>query len=211
MNENQRMRYELLHKVGCDVEKAKACYDFVMAPREDEKKEELLDGIYLCYEDGFRTLYPVHDVHLNHGAIDHVGIKLGRMKIGVKLFDACCDSMPENDTEDYFYEEIDDAFDTFNLGKECSDFMLGQGDILPCDVEDGEWIPSLGEMVFISMHRKWLNAAIRYAQGDELKESYWTSTRMNNANLWTIDFYDCRVAASLCKHNTKKVRMVCKF
>jgi len=67
-------------------------------------------------------------------------------------------------------------------------------------LQDGEYIPSVGELYFIFINKKEINEALRYCGGDEIVDKrYWSSTAVSAANAWCLNFGD----GNLNNWNTK--------
>ena len=55
------------------------------------------------------------------------------------------------------------------------------------NLKDGQYIPSMGEMLFIFTHKKDINNALEKAGGQPIANSwYWTSTEGSAANAWGL-------------------------
>ena len=189
MNEKQNLRYDLLKANNYDVKNAKACYDFV----EGENKEmaaavknanELADGIYLMTENG-AELYTGQAINKDM-IYTGVGVKLGNKSLVVALGDMTEDeiTLTKKQGGTRFITKYHEAVADWN-GKENTDDIRGilNDDIL---LADGEHIPSLGELYFILLHIRDINAALEAIGGKPLCGWYWTSTQYSATNAWYL-------------------------
>lgn len=217
MNEKQNFRYELLKATRYDVANAKACYDFV----ERESKEtttiktdsnELADGIYLMSENGAElyTGQPINDEVIYTG----VGVKLGNKSLVVAMDDM--DDMAKDEitlTEKEggtrFITNYHEAVADWN-GKENTDDIrhILNEDIL---LADNEYIPSLGELYFILLHIRDINAALAAIGGKPLSGWYWSSTEYSALSAWRLDLYDGGANYSTKATSQYRVRAVSAF
>lgn len=189
MNEKQNLRYELLKATRYDVANAKACYDFV----EGENKEtatvktdsnELADGIYLMSKNG-AELYTGQPIN-NEVIYTGVGVKLGNKSLVVAMGDMTEDEITLTKKEGgaRFITKYHEAVADWN-GKENTDdirYILND-DIL---LTDNEHIPSLGELYFILLHIRDINAALTAIGGKPLSGWYWSSTEYSATNAWYL-------------------------
>lgn len=215
MTEEQKLRYELIRNTN-SVEQAREFYDFIMG----ETKIPVInvncqyeDGIYLCYEDGYKKPFPSDEVTLKHGHVTHIGIKVGEHMVGLSLNSLGEQSLPynselEDDGFEYKRQELH-ALDDFD-GKANTDHLKRHGEF-EFDLADDEWIPSLGELAIIFKNKDKLNEALASVGGDELVDDwYWSSTEYNAGNAWYVNFSNGSVI-SYPKFNSFVVRPVCAF
>lgn len=217
MTEEQKLRYELIRNTN-NVEKARECYNFIMG--NDDKPRMMppmncnyIDGIYLCYEGGKRRLYDGTNTNPTE-RVDHIGIKVGTHKVGLKL-----NSLGEHRLSnkinidrsygfDYKKQELH-ALDDYD-GKANTDHLKLNGEFVS-DLDDDEWIPALGELAIIFKYKDKLNEALAFVGGDKLMgESYWSSTEVN-ANLAYFVNFKFGYAYGGCKDFSYVVRPVCAF
>lgn len=189
MNEKQNPRYDLLKATRFDVENAKACYDFI----EGENKEtttvmtadgEMTDGIYLMAGTD-AELYTGQAINENT-LYTGVGVKLGGKSLVVALDDMTENEIPLTKKQGgtRFITEYPEAVADWS-GKENTDDMR---DILNEDISlvGNEYIPSLGELYFILLHIRDINAALEAVGGTPLKGWYWSSTEYSATGAWYL-------------------------
>ena len=215
MDELQNLRYALIRATN-DVVKAREFYDFIIG----ESKIPVInvncqyeDGVYLCYEDGYKKPFPCNEVTMGHGQIDHIGIKVGDHMVGIRLnsqgeHELPYDSDIEKDDFDYKRQELH-ALDDFN-GKANTEHLKRHGEF-DFDLADDEWIPSLGELAIIFKNKKKINEALAYVGGDELVDNWhWSSTENNATYAWYVNFSNGSVGNAY-KYTSYVVRPVCAF
>ena len=214
MNEKQNLRYDLLKATRFDVENAKACYDFI----EGENKEaatirpadgNMADGIYLIAGTD-AELYTGQAINENT-LYTGVGVKLGGKSLVVALDDMTEDeiTLTKKQGGTRFITEYPEAVADWS-GKENTDDMR---DILNEDISliGNEYIPSLGELYFILLHIRDINAALEAVGGTPLSGWYWSSTESSATNAWFL-YLDDGVAGSYTKATTQfRVRAVSAF
>lgn len=217
MTEEQKLRYELIRNTN-SVEQAREFYDFIMG--NDEKPRmmppvncDYEDGIYLCYEDGYKKPFPTAVETTNHGQVTHIGIKVGEHKVGLKLNSLGEQELPYNsdlDKDDFDYKRHElHALDDFN-GKANTEHLKRHGEF-DFDLADDEWIPSLGELAIIFKNKEKINEALAYVGGDELVDDwYWSSTELTASSAWGVGFSGGNVDGS-SKGYSNVVRPVCAF
>lgn len=159
-------------------------------------KKELYDGIYLVQKDGSKVLFTGSNSDQECKDCKYIGIKLGSKAVCVALNDAAKENTPltsENDTTKGYDNYIDsylDAIADWN-GKENTEHLKQIGLCENIHLEDGEYIPSVGELLFIQLFRKQIQAALRYVDGKLLPDVwYWTSTEASSSNAWYLYLYD---------------------
>lgn len=176
-----------------------------------QESSDLEDGIYLCYEGGKRQLY---DGTNPTERVDHIGIKVGTHKVGLKL-----NSLGEHRLSnkinidrsygfDYKKQELH-ALDDYD-GKANTDHLKLNGEFV-FDLDDDEWIPALGELAIIFKHKDKLNEALAFVGGDKLTNGiYWSSTEVNANLAWYVGLSTGGVS-KYSKITAFAVRPVCAF
>lgn len=190
LTEKQNLRYDLLKANHYDVKNAKACYDFVTTPEPQQAKtdnKELADGIYIMQNDGTAILFtgqPLSDTEKS--SCTGVGVKLGSKSLVVALGDMTEDEIELTNQEGgtRFITSFNKAVADWN-GKENTNDMR---DILNDDIllADGEYIPSLGELYFILLHKAAINEALEAVGGKPLNGWHWTSTQYSATYAWGL-------------------------
>src|SRR5574344_2421585 len=185
LNEIQKIKMKLLVMNHANVENTQKAYDFVMA---DSK--EPADGIYLIKKTGKPVLFAPG---CNKKDCVAVGIKLGGKSIAVSLKDAA-DSKnikltnSEDETEyDGYIKNYTDAVADWN-GKANTKHLEAVGLNEGIKLEAGQYIPAVGEMYLIYLHKKALNEALEAVGGEPIADEwYWTSTEGSAASAWGLN------------------------
>lgn len=212
MTEEQKLRYELIRNTN-SVEKAMEFYNFIMGTKIPviNVNCQCEDGIYLCYEDGKRQLY---DGTNPTERVDHIGIKVGTHKVGLKL-NSLGEYRLSNKINidrsygfDYKKQELH-ALDDYD-GKANTDHLKLNGEFV-FDLDDDEWIPALGELAIIFKYKDKLNEALAFVGGDKLTNGiYWSSTEVNANLAWYVGLSTGGVSR-YSKITAFAVRPVCAF
>lgn len=212
MTEEQKLRYELIRNTN-SVEKAREFYDFIMGTKIHviNVNCQCEDGIYICYEGGKRQLY---DGTNPTERVDHIGIKVGTHKVGLKLNSlgehrlSSKINLNRNDSFDYKEQELH-ALDDYD-GKSNTDHLKLNGEFV-FDLDDDDWIPALGELAIIFKYKDKLNEALAFVGGDKLMNGfYWSSTEVNANLAWFVGFSNGGVTGNN-KINSLVVWPVCAF
>ena len=206
LNPLQQFRYELLQWCGKTEDAAKA-YQFVMGKQQEAEANQnaqtaqlennrLKDGVYFVIEgqapikfEGKETILP-NDVH-----IEAVGLVMGEFSIKIALQDeAEGKRIPLTSTKNgddprddapYYIESYEDAIAEMD-GDISTDHL---SNILNPDIklQDGWYIPSLGEMYRIFINLKEINAALEFIGETPLYRGwYWTSTEFSATGAWYL-------------------------
>lgn len=200
LSKEQRIRLGFYQEFKNDAEKA---YNFVMQSTDNELStnasefgENLKDdGIYLIDVKGNAVKFVGNKTERVHG-IAYIGIVEGskRLKVSVNEFKKPlqdekfdCDSIKDYDG---YVRYRNDALMDWN-GKENTKHILIQNLNLTLYLEEGEYIPALGQLVFIWDHRNKVNEALEFIGCNPLSQSYtWSSTERYNTDNWYLHFSD---------------------
>lgn len=214
LTEKQNLRYELLKANNYDVKNAKACYDFVTAPEPQQAKTAngLADGVYLIQHDDTAVLFTGQTLtNTEKSLYKGVGVKLGNKSLAVAMGDMTEDeiTLTKKQGGTRFITKYHEAVADWN-GKENTDDIRGilNDDIL---LADGEYIPSLGELYFILLHIRDINAALEAIGGKPLCGWYWASTQYSATNAWSLYLDDGFAGLSAKATNQGRVRAVSAF
>lgn len=216
MNEEQKLRVEILSACGYNIEAARKCWDFVRSGYEVKKQESacdrLADGIYLINE--YEELVPFDGKEkIGMGLVTHIGIVQGNRSLAISLHDVSKNAVSlttnvskeyrEDYKDEYMYavEDWDGNFNTERLKQ------IG----LAIELEDGEYIPALAELYLINLNQDAINAAMRFAGGQELKGWYWSSTEKNATNMWGLYLVNGNAGIQAKATSTGRVRPVKKL
>ena len=195
LNEIQKIKMALLVMNHANVETAQKAYDFVMADskepanQEEATQSEMADGIYLIKKTGKPVLFAPG---CNKKDCVAVGIKLGGKSIAVSLKDAADgENITLTDKEDKtkydgYINNYTDAVADWN-GKANTKHLEGIGLNEDIKLEAGQYIPAVGEMYLIYLHKKALNEALEAVGGEPIPDEwYWTSTEFSAARAWYL-------------------------
>lgn len=214
LTEKQNLRYDLLKANNYDVKNAKACYDFVTAPEPQQAKTAngLADGVYLIQHDDTAVLFTGQTLTDTEKSLyKGVGVKLGNKSLAVAMGDMTEDeiTLTKKQGGTRFITKYHEAVADWN-GKENTDDIRGilNDDIL---LADGEYIPSLGELYFILLHIRDINAALEAIGGKPLCGWYWASTQYSAANAWWLNLNGGNAYYSAKAANQSRVRAVSAF
>ena len=200
LSKEQKIRLAFYQEFKNDAEKA---YNFVMQPTINENQtnnsefgvNSKNDGIYLIDVNGNAVKFVGDKTEMIQG-IAYIGIVEGykRLKVAVNEFKTPlqdekfdCDSI--KDYEGYV-KYRNDALMDWN-GNENTKHILIQNPQLTFILKEGEYIPSLGQLVFIWEHRNEINKALEFIGCNPLSQSYtWSSTERYNTDNWYLHFSD---------------------
>ena len=199
LNEIQKIKMALLVMNHANVENAQKAYDFVMADskepanQEEATQSEMADGIYLIKKTGKPVLFAPG---CNKKDCVAVGIKLGGKSIAVSLKDAADGeditlTNSEDETEyDGYINNYTDAVADWH-GKANTKHLEEIGLNESIKLEAGQYIPAVGEMYLIYLHKKSLNEALEAVGGKPIANKwYWTSTETNATYAWILYLLD---------------------
>ena len=190
---SQMFKYELLKWCG-KVDEAIASYDFVMNYKEtaDKQPSEQPDGIYFVLHGGRKIHAKENPAKLVVADCIGIGVKLGGMSLVVATEDEAdgeeitLTSAKDTTTNGVYYPNYIDALSDLN-GRQNTEHLKEIGLNSRIHIEDGWYIPSLGEMYFILLNLKAINQALEYAGKSPLKDYwYWTSTEASAAYAWNL-------------------------
>lgn len=193
MNELQNLRASLLDKVNYDVNEARKCFNFIVG--EDSCKaqrvnsinsKDYADGVYICYNDGHNELY-VYDGNNSKDDVRGIGLVVGSHSLCVSLGDiddtALTNHADKSDYDKYVSDwdlarmDYDGAENTKHIQEIGTDIKLA----------NGEYIPSLGELYLIYLHKYMINKAFSYVCGKQIADEwYWSSTEYSAGNAWYL-------------------------
>ena len=222
LNEIQKIKMALLVMNHADAENAQKAYDFVMADsdskepanQEEAAQSEMADGIYLIKKTGKPVLFAPG---CNKKDCVAVGIKLGGKSIAVSLKDAADgEDIVLTDKEDKtkydgYINNCTDAVADWN-GKANTKHLEEIGLNESIKLEAGQYIPAVGEMYLIYLHKKALNEALEAVGGEPIADDwYWTSTEYSATNAWNLNLYDGYMDYYAKATNPFHVRLVSAF
>jgi hypothetical protein len=221
LNEIQKIKMALLVMNHADVENAQKAYDFVMADsdskepanQEEATPSKMADGIYLIKKTGKPVLFVPG---CNKKDCVAVGIKLGSKSIAVALKDAADgEDITLTDSGDKTkyngYIDCTDAVADWN-GKANTKHLEEIGLNESIKLEADQYIPAVGEMYLIYLHKKALNEALESVGGEPIADDwYWTSTEYSAAYAWSLYLGDGGMGSYTKATDALHVRPVSAF
>ena len=218
MNEDQKLRLDLLAACGYDIKATQKRLNFVLYGNEFNKQEPdsyiLADGIYLIDTTGNAVRYSSKNIE-NAKSIEYIGIVQGNRSLAIALHDVCEDKITLTvDKSNKVHYNYKDAY--INAvqdwdGKLNTERLKQIGLNPNIQLKDDEYIPALAEMYLICLNQKIINMAMRLVGGQELEGWYYSSTESSVDNVW--DLYLACGNASCCPKATNigRIRPVKKF
>ena len=191
MNELHNLRASLLDKVNYDVNEARKCFNFIVG--EDSCKaqrvysinsKDYADGVYICYNDGHNELY---DDNNPKDDVRGIGLVVGSHPLCMSLRDIDDTKLTNRDDGSYYDKYISDwdlarmDYDGAENTKHIQEIGTG------IKLANGEYIPSLGELYLIFLHKYKINKALSYVYGKQIADEwYWSSTEASEGNAWYL-------------------------
>ena len=223
MSEKSNLKMQLLQQMGNDIEKAKAAYQWlnedqdVDTPQVSAAIESKPDGIYLVSEDGSVILFGP-EWKKPESPVKYIGVKWGSRSLAVALHDQANGeditlTAKKDETEyDGYIDTYLDAVANWT-GKANTEHLKQIGLNKEISLAENEYIPSLGEMLFVFLNRKAINEALEAVGGTPIDGVwYWTSTEYSATRAWSLDLDDGSVRGNLSKASTTfRVRAVSAF
>ena len=229
MTEKQEVKLQLLDKFA-NIEKpetvdfCRKAYEFLAEGETTPQPQagavvadQEPDGIYLVLDGGRHVLFTGDNNADDCAACIGIGVKWGSKSIVVALNDQADGEditlTANKDKGDYagYINNYLDAVADWN-GKANTEHLkkigLSQNIALP----DGWYIPSLGELYFVFLNRKAINAALEYVGGKTIDDYwYWTSTEYSATYAWCLGLGNGRASDFTKASGTDRVRAVSAF
>lgn len=215
MNEEQKLRLDLLGACGYNIEAARKCLEFVKEEenKREQRKIDLLDGIYLIDEYGAIVPFDGKE-KAGIGIVTHIGIVQGNQSLAIALHDVSEEETTLTAKESKKYhsskEKYMDAVQDWD-GKGNTERLKQIGLNPAIQLKDGEYIPALAELYLMCLNQKAINAAMRFVGGQELTGWYWSSTECSETYAWVLYLGDGSTNLDNKATSTYKVRPVKKF
>ena len=211
---SMKLRFMLLRENGYEVERAQKCLDFIHGGTEEapSKAEELADGVYLIGIDGTPVLFTGQTLTGKEKSLyNRVGVKLGSKSLAIAMYDTCDDetTLTTQKGGTRFITDYHEAVADWNGEANTEDIRNILSDTAL--VEDGKHIPALGELYFILLHIREINAALKAIDGQLLKGWYWSSTQYSAHNAWHLYLNDGFANLSAKAAYEGRVRAVSAF
>lgn len=228
MSEKSNLKMQLLQQMGNDIEKAKAAYQWlnedqdVDTPQVSAAIEIKPDGIYLIFESGKALPFnPDNGIEsdqvANDGPVKYIGIKWGSRTLAVTLHDQADGNditlTTKKGSESYkgYIDKYLDAVADWD-GKTNTEHLKQIGLNKDITLSDNEYIPALGEMLFVFLNRKAINEALEAVGGTPIDGVwYWTSTEGSATYAWFLFLSDGTATYSTKASLTYRVRAVSAF
>lgn len=181
MTEEQKDRLSIYREFGGNAQKA---YNFVFGTTQcSNDSHSIKDGVYIIYKDGSYELFNGEN---KKDDVSKIGLVMGEKKIAIGLKDKGDYSLTnDNDDEECgkYYDNSIDAISDWD-GEKNTEHIKSIGTDIPLD--DGEFIPSVGQIGFINLFLKSVNEALKYVGGEKLEGYYWTSTEGSPEYAWCL-------------------------
>lgn len=177
-------------------------------PYEHISKGSIPDGVHLRLGDS-RTFVPFDPERNTAGqreACTGVLIKMGGKAVVMSLHDLTDPDDPGETDLTLTTTGSPEGYDTSAFRKNCTDAsadwdgagnterMRAAGILNPKIVhqlKEGEYVPSMGEMLLIHLFRKRADEALRWLGADEIVDAwYWTSTENGTSYAWILYLND---------------------
>ena len=208
-----KLRFMLLRENGYEVERAQKCLNFIHGGIEEApapgKAGELADGVYLIDIDGKPVLFTGQAlIGTEKSRYNRVGVKLGSKFLAIAMYDTCEDetTLTEEKGGTRFITDFHEAVADWNGEANTEDMRNILSDAAL--VEDGKHIPALGELYFILLHIREINAALKAIDGEPMKGWYWSSTQSSASYAWILNLnygYAYSSAKATCKYRVRAV------
>lgn len=180
-------------------------------PSEEDKKEST-DGLYIIYEDGHAEPFTGDN---SKDCVRYIGLKHRYMSFAISLTEHDIvqllddDSREESGSGTYYERECDALFDIDGRGN--TERLVARNPKLRNLLEDGEYIPSLGQLNLMAHYMNELNKAFAYVSASPLSSTwYWSSTESSQAVAWYVVF-SSGLTGTGNKHIGDMVRAVIDF
>ena len=185
MTEEQKDRLSIYREFGDNAQKA---YNFIFKTTQcNNDLHSIKDGVYIIYNNGKYELFNGENKKDN---VSKIGLVVGDKRICIALKDKGTYSLTNNrddGTSGKYYDNSVAAVSDWD-GEKNTEHIKSIGTNIPLD--DGEFIPSAGQIGFINLFLKSVNETLRYVGGEELEGYYWTSTEYDSTYAWGLGFGD---------------------
>ena len=170
------------------------------------------DGLYLIYGNGHAEPFTRENFKKN---VCYIGLKHKDVSFAISLEEHDSvrlldnDSRKESGSETYYERECDALFDIDGRGN--TERLVARNPKLRNLLEDGEYIPSLGQLNLMAHYMDELNKAFTYVSASPLSSTwYWSSTESSQAVAWYVVF-SSGLTGTGNKHIGDMVRTVIDF
>ena len=217
MNEEQKLRLDLLIACGYNIEAARKCLEFVRgdkAKKQESACDRLVDGIYLINK--YEEIAPFDGKEkVGIEPVTHIGIIQGSHSVAISLQNVSEEKITltaKESNKDYsgYKDEYMDAVQDWD-GKGNTERLEEIGLNPAILLEDGEYIPTLAELYMMCLNQKAINEAMRFVGGQELKGWHWSSTEFDATDAWGLSIEGGNAVCCPKATETGRIRPVKKF
>lgn len=191
--------------------KSEKCTCENRVPSEEDKKKST-DGLYIIYKDGHVEPFTGDN---SKDCVRYIGLKHRYMSFAISLTEHDIvqllddDSREESGSGTYYERECDALFDIDGRGN--TERLVARNPKLRNLLEDGEYIPSLGQLNLMAHYMDELNKAFTYVSASPLSSTwYWSSTESSQVVAWYVVF-SSGLTGTGNKHIGDMVRTVIDF
>lgn len=170
------------------------------------------NGLYLIYGNGHAEPFTGDN---SKNCVRYIGLKHGYMSFAISLTEHDSvqllddDSREESGSGTYYEREYDALFDIDGRGN--TERLVARNPKLRNLLEDGEYIPSLGQLNLMAHYMDELNKAFAYVSASPLSSSwYWSSTENSQGYAWYVNFSNGSTSNNY-KYSSYRVRAVIDF
>ena len=170
------------------------------------------DGLYLIYGNGHAEPFTGENFKKN---VRYIGLKHKDVSFAISLTEhdrvqlLDDDSRKESGSGTYYECECDALFDINGRGN--TERLVVRNPKLRNLLEDGEYIPSLGQLNLMAHYMDELNKAFAYVSASPLSSAwYWSSTEYSQGSAWFVSFSN-GITSYNYKYNSGRVRTVIDF
>lgn len=170
------------------------------------------NGLYLIYGNGHAEPFTGDN---SKNCVRYIGLKHGYMSFAISLTEHDSvqllddDSRGESGSGTYYERECDALFDIDGRGN--TERLVAGNPKLRNLLEDGEYIPSLGQLNLMAHYMDELNKAFAYVSASPLSSAwYWSSTENSQGYAWYVNFSNGSTSNNY-KYSSYRVRAVIDF
>ena len=206
------IRNHVLNELNIIVRsKSEKCTCENRVPSEEDKKKST-DGLYIIYKDGHAEPFTGDN---SKDCVRYIGLKHRYMSFAISLTEHDIVQLLDDDSREeygsgtYYERECDALFDIDGRGN--TERLVARNPKLRNLLEDGEYIPSLGQLNLMAHYMDELNKAFTYVSASPLSSTwYWSSTESSQAVAWYVVF-SSGLTGTGNKHIGDMVRTVIDF
>lgn len=170
------------------------------------------NGLYLIYGNGHAEPFTGDN---SKNCVRYIGLKHGYMSFAISLTEHDSvqllddDSREESGSGTYYERECDALFDIDGRGN--TERLVARNPKLRNLLEDGEYIPSLGQLNLMAHYMDELNKAFAYVSASPLSSAwYWSSAENSQGYAWYVNFSNGSTSNNY-KYSSYRVRAVIDF